>query len=132
MRFLSVMSSMAKRICSVLFEAPNNFRAFEHDLSPDGGKCVDYFELLKRLVLWENVFEKNTKAGYVPLAVAEVINELLQRLCGRYAEGLIEGAAGCSDSKLAVKDEQWLAYGIDDSLGIRQRISQNIFEFEWF
>jgi hypothetical protein len=95
----------------------------EHDLSSDGGKCVDYFEILKRFVLWENFFEKNTKSGYVPLPVAEVINELLQRLLGRYAEGLIEGAAGRSDSKLAVKDEQWLAYRIDDGLGVRQRVS---------
>ena len=79
-----------------------------------------------RLVLWENFFEKNTTARYVPLPVTEVINELLQSVLSGYGERLVEGAAGRTDSKLAVKDEQWLAYGIDNGLGIRQRVPQAI------
>jgi len=90
---------------------------------------VDHFKILKRFVLWENFFEKNTKATYVPLAVTEVVEKLLQRSLRRYSEGPIEGAAGRSDSKLAVEDEQWLAYGIDDGLGIRERVSQAILDF---
>lgn len=90
---------------------------------------MDYFEILKRFVLREDFPEKSTKARAVPLAITKVLDKLLQRYLWRCAEGPIGGAAGRSDPQLAVKDERWLAYGIDDGLSIRKRVPQAIFDF---
>jgi hypothetical protein len=98
----------------------------EHDLSPDERKSVHNFEVLKCFVLRENFFEQSTEPRDVPLPVAEVIDEAVQRPLRRHSESLVEGAASRSDSKIAVKDEQWLAYRIDYSPGIRKCVSQAI------
>jgi len=90
---------------------------------------MGYFEILKRFVLWENFLEKNTKARNIPLAVTDLLDKLLHRCLWRYSEGPIKGAAGRSDPKFAVKDEQWLAHGIDNGLGIRERVSRAILDF---
>jgi hypothetical protein len=67
----------------------------------------------------DDVFEQRTQIGNVPLAVAELVDELVLRLFGRDVEGLVEGAVRRMNAQAAVKNQERLTDGVDDILGIR-------------
>jgi len=66
----------------------------------------------------EDVPEQGEQRREVPLAVAKFTDEAALRVLGHRLEGLVEGAVGGLDAQVAVEDEQGVADGVADVLGV--------------
>ena len=69
-------------------------------------------------VVGEDLLEEHPQLGYVPLPVAEVVDELPDRLLGGPLEGVVEALVGGEDLQVGVQHHQRLAHGLDDVLGV--------------
>lgn len=54
----------------------------QHDASADFRKVVLQFEVAKNRALGDDVFQQGSQVGYVPLSVAEFVNEPVLGLLG--------------------------------------------------
>ena len=84
----------------------------------DARKIVLNPEIPERLVLGKDVSQKLPQARYVPLLLADLVEQPAFRLGRRHLECLIEGGAGRHDPQLGVQHHEGFSDRGDDVLGI--------------
>jgi hypothetical protein len=90
----------------------------QHHAAADRREGVLELEIVEDGARRDDVFEKSPQGGDVPLAVAQLVDEMAFSLNRRNMKGLIERAVGGLDPQRCVQDQQRLAYGVDDVLSI--------------
>ena len=83
------------------------------------GKLCSSSKSLKTELLGNDVLEQRAQSRNVPLPVTQLVDELVLGLFRRDVKGLIKGAVRRVDAQAAVENEERLAHGVDDVLGVR-------------
>ena len=73
-------------------------------------------EVLENRALGDDVLQQSAKIGDVPLAVAQLLDQMVLGFLGRNLEGLVESTVGRVHAKSRVQQQERFAYGIDDVL----------------
>ena len=66
----------------------------------------------------DNIFEKSSQGGNVPLAVAQLVDEAVLGFFERDLKSLVKGAVRGSHAQRGVENQQRFAHRIDDVLSI--------------
>ncbi len=101
---------------------PNPARVDQHDPSANLREVVFDLEILKRTGVAPDRLEHRAQLGDVPLTASQLVDEAALRFLGRDAEGLIEGAVRRLDPEIVMEDDDRLAHGRYDALGVGERI----------
>src|ERR1700730_525599 len=91
----------------------------QHHSPSNDRKIMLPLELVEDRTEGDNFLEKGSQDRDIPLAVAQLVNQTVLGFFERDLEGLVEGAVGRSDAQSGVKNQERLAHGIDDVLGVR-------------
>src|ERR1035438_7813032 len=73
--------------------------------------------------------EQSPQVGNVPLAVAQLVNELVHCLFGGDLKSLIESAVGGPDAQGGVENQQGFAHRINDVQGVVLNVLNQRFSF---
>src|ERR1700722_19809525 len=92
--------------------------ADDHSAEADLGEIVIDAGIVELAVVGENVREHFAKRGIVPCSVVEFKDQAAKGLFGRGVEGLIERGGGAVDVEGSVEDEERLAQGPQNGVGI--------------
>ena len=99
----------------------------EHHPAPDGREVVRDLEIVEGCLLGQDFFKQAAEAGDIPLAVAQVVDQLALSVVTRDLEGPIKGAVGRPDSQLSVENQQRLPHRLDNVLRIVDCVIQRLF-----
>ena len=94
----------------------------QHRPPADAFKLVVYFKIVEVAVSRKDLLQQHPQARDVPLAVAQVVEEPALRLGGRDQESLIERPVRGPHSQVGVENQQGLADGLHDALGVIESV----------
>ena len=111
---------MARRISGPpVFGLRNGSPVEQHRLAADGGKIVFHFEIRHKWVSRDRISASMApKFRDVPLAVAEIVDQLAYGGFGVHTESFVEGPVGRHDAQVGIEHQQRFLNGFDDGLGV--------------
>src|SRR5204862_900863 len=99
----------------------------QHDPPADEREVVFELEVVEDGALWNDVFQQRAQSGNVPLTVAELVDQSVLGFIRRDMKGLVKGTVRGVNAETAVEDQQRLANGVHDILGV----GFDLFDQQW-
>ncbi len=91
----------------------------QHDASPNDRKCMRQLKVVEDGALGNYVFEQRAQVGNIPLAVAQLVNQVVLCFFRRDVKGLVKGAVGGVNAQRGIENQERLAHRVYDVLGVR-------------
>src|ERR1700687_2723956 len=96
----------------------------QHDLSTENREGVFNLEVVKEVVLRQNFRHQVSQSRDVPLAVAQVVQEVALCFLLRDVKRLVEGTVRHPHPQLAVENQERLSQGRDDVVRVSECLLQ--------